>query len=164
MIPTAHKIQTWQEAQKQIAQWQELGGKVVFTNGCFDILHLGHIDYLEKARALGDRMVVGLNSDWSVRKLKGAERPITQEYARARMLASLAFVDLVVIFTEDTPLQLIECLSPNILVKGDDYQVENIVGADYVRSQGGTVKTIALVPGVSTTQLIERIRHVNPTS
>ncbi len=158
MIPTATKIHTWNEAKTQVEKWKELGGKVVFTNGCFDIVHLGHIDYLEKASALGDKLVVGLNTDWSVRKLKGQQRPIVQEYARARMMAAFSFVDMVVLFKEDTPQQLIEYLTPNILVKGNDYKEEDIVGGEYVKSQGGKVMTIDLVPGFSTSRIIERVK------
>lgn len=160
MIPTASKIHTWNEAKAQVTKWKELAGKVVFTNGCFDIVHLGHIDYLEKARALGDKLVVGLNSDWSVRKLKGQQRPVVPEYARARMMSAFAFVDMVVLFTEDTPLQLIEHLTPDILVKGNDYKEDEIVGGTYVKSQGGKVLTIELVPGFSTSGLIEKIKEI----
>ncbi len=158
MIPTSSKIATWLEAKQRVSQWQEYGGKVVFTNGCFDLVHLGHVDYLEKARALGDKLVVGVNSDWSVRRLKGEPRPLMPEYARARMMAAFAFVDTVVLFGEDTPLQLIEYLSPDLLVKGDDYTEDNIVGAAHVKQHGGEVRTIALVPGFSTTRLAERLK------
>ncbi|WP_255517991.1 D-glycero-beta-D-manno-heptose 1-phosphate adenylyltransferase [Fulvivirga sp. M361] len=141
-------------------EWQGAGQKVVFSNGCFDILHLGHIDYLEKARNLGDRLVVGLNTDQSVRKLKGEERPVTDEISRARMLAALEFVDMVVHFSDDTPYSLIKELKPDILVKGDDYLAENIVGADIVISNGGEVKTVSLVPGYSTSGIINKIKNL----
>lgn len=131
---------------------------MVFTNGCFDIVHLGHIDYLEKARALGDRLVLGLNTDASVSRLKGPGRPVVDEYARARLMAALSFVDTVILFDEPTPQALIEALKPDILVKGDDYTVETIVGADFVINKGGEVKTVALVKGYSTTALIEKIK------
>lgn len=131
---------------------------MVFTNGCFDLLHLGHVDYLEKARHLGDVLVVGLNTDDSVRRFKGPDRPIQDQQSRARVLAALEFVDLVVLFNEDTPLDLISSLLPDILVKGNDYLAENIVGADVVIRHGGSVITIALVPGYSTTRIVEKIK------
>ncbi len=132
---------------------------MVFSNGCFDILHLGHIDYLEKARELGDKLIIGLNNDSSVKDLKGEDRPINDETSRARMLAALSFVDAVVLFAEDTPYELIKKLLPDILVKGNDYLAENIVGADIVVANGGEVKTVALVPGYSTSSIIEKIRR-----
>jgi D-glycero-beta-D-manno-heptose 1-phosphate adenylyltransferase len=157
-MATAEKIVSLTTAMNKRAQWKHSGEKVVFTNGCFDILHLGHVDYLEKARQLGTRLIVGLNTDHSIRRLKGKDRPMVVENARARVIAALAFVDLVVFFDEDTPLCLIEQLSPDILVKGDDYTIENIVGAKFVISNGGSVETIPLVKGFSTTQLIEKIK------
>ena len=152
------KIKSWQGLKEQIEIWQKAGQKVVFSNGCFDILHLGHIEYLEKAKALGDKLVVGVNDDESVRELKGSERPINNENARARMLAALEFVDGVTIFSEDTPKELIRYLVPNILVKGSDYNISNIVGADIVMANGGEVKTIDLVEGYSTTKLIQKLK------
>lgn len=146
------------QAIKQASQWRASGQQIVFTNGCFDIVHLGHIDYLEKARALGHRLILGLNTDASVSCIKGPLRPVVNEYARARMMAALEFVDAVTLFGEETPLTLIEALRPDILVKGDDYTIQNIVGADVVLANGGRVETIALVPGYSTTTLIERIK------
>ncbi|WP_343030503.1 D-glycero-beta-D-manno-heptose 1-phosphate adenylyltransferase [Fulvivirga aurantia] len=142
-----------------MSSWQKEGEKVVFTNGCFDILHLGHIDYLEKASQLGQRLVVALNTDNSVAKLKGPERPLNKEYARGRMLAALQFVDAVTYFSEDTPFNLIKSLKPDILVKGSDYLTENIVGADIVIANGGSVETIDLVEGYSTTSLIDKIKN-----
>ena len=139
-------------------QWAEAGEQVVFTNGCFDILHMGHVDYLEKARNLGDRMILRLNTDASVSALKGPERPLNPQMARARLLAALACVNAVVLFGEPTPLELIEALTPDILVKGDDYSVATIVGAEFVIAQGGSVQTVPLVAGYSTTGLIARIR------
>lgn len=141
-----------------MSQWQDSGQKVVFTNGCFDIVHLGHVDYLEKARELGDRLVLGLNTDASVSRIKGPLRPVVDESARARLMAALSFVDAVILFDEPTPLQVIEALKPDILVKGDDYSVETIVGSDFVLGKGGEVKTIPLVKGYSTSALIEKIR------
>ncbi len=155
---TQNKIFLPNELALQIQIWQKQGLKIVFTNGCFDILHLGHIDYLEKARNFGDKMVVGVNTDLSVRKLKGESRPINPEYARTRLLAALAFVDAVVLFGEPTPLELIKTLKPSILVKGNDYVVDQIVGAKEVIENGGEVRTIDLVAGYSTTNLIEKMK------
>ncbi|QHV97386.1 D-glycero-beta-D-manno-heptose 1-phosphate adenylyltransferase [Spirosoma endbachense] len=156
---TESKILSREQAIQQADQWRAAGQKIVFTNGCFDIVHLGHIDYLEKARNLGDRMVLGLNTDDSVSCIKGPLRPVVNEYARARLMAALEFVDAVTLFGEQTPLELIEAIKPDILVKGDDYSVANIVGADFVLGRGGRVETVALVPGYSTTKLIERIKQ-----
>lgn len=142
-----------------LQQWKK-EGQVVFTNGCFDLLHLGHVDYLEKARMLGKKLVVGMNTDASVQRLKGKERPIVSEISRAAVMASLQFVDAVILFDEDTPLELIEYLKPDILVKGDDYKIENIVGADVVVKNGGVVKTIPLVNGYSTTQIVNKIKNL----
>jgi len=158
-MSTALKIVDLQQLQMEMAIVQEHGGKVVFTNGCFDILHLGHIDYLEKARALGDKLVVAVNTDTSVEKLKGPQRPINDQLARTRMLAALSFVDFVILFGEDTPYELIKSIKPDILVKGSDYLAEDIVGADIVIAKGGQVKTIDLVSGFSTTKLIENIKR-----
>ncbi len=154
---TSQKIVSRDEATQRIAKWHAEGQRVVFTNGCFDIVHLGHIDYLEKARALGDKLVLGLNTDASVSCIKGPLRPVVNEQARARLMAALQFVDLVTLFGEPTPLELIETLRPDILVKGDDYTVSTIVGADFVLGNGGRVETIALVPGYSTSALIQKI-------
>ena len=159
MNQTESKILRLEEAIEQVANWQRAGQKVVFTNGCFDIVHLGHIDYLEKARALGDRLVLGLNTDASVSRLKGPHRPVVNEYARGRLMAALSFVDAVILFDEPTPSELIEAIKPDILVKGDDYTVETIAGSDFVLGNGGEVKTIALVKGYSTTALIEKIKQ-----
>lgn len=135
--------------------------KIVFTNGCFDLVHLGHIDYLEKSKALGDILVVGLNSDKSINRIKGEHRPIIDEVSRARLLAALQFVDYVVLFDEDTPIELIKSIKPDILAKGNDYDISNIVGAEIVLSNGGKVETIDLVPGFSTSRLIEIIKEKN---
>ena len=160
MLATEQKIQTTDVAAQQARAWQADGQKVVFTNGCFDIVHLGHIDYLEKARDLGHKLVLGLNTDASVSRLKGPSRPVVNEYARARMMAAFAFVDAVILFDEPTPLRLIQAIRPDILVKGDDYSLENIVGADFVIANGGQVKTIGLVPNYSTTALIDKIKQL----
>ncbi len=134
-------------------------GRVVFTNGVFDLLHAGHVDLLEAARAEGDALVVGVNSDASVRRLgKGPDRPVTGEAARTRVLAGLTAVDCVVLFDEETPLDLIQALAPDVLVKGADYSRDRIVGADWVEARGGRVVQVPLVPGFSTTALVERLR------
>lgn len=140
-----------------VNSWKAEKQQVVFTNGCFDILHLGHIDYLEKAKALGNKLVVGINTDDSVKRLKGASRPINAQIARARMLAALTFTDAIVAFNEDTPEALIRKVAPDILVKGNDYEVENIVGADYVLEMGGKVLTIPLIEGYSSSRIISKI-------
>ena len=159
MSNTAEKILSWEDAAQTARNWQAEGKKIVFTNGCFDIVHLGHIDYLEKSRALGDKLVLGLNTDASVSRLKGPSRPVVNEYARARLMAALSFVDTVILFDEPTPLELIQTICPDILVKGDDYTVQNIVGADFVIERGGAVITVPLVKGYSTTSLIEKIKN-----
>jgi D-glycero-beta-D-manno-heptose 1-phosphate adenylyltransferase len=159
MEKTAGKIKLLEEAKVLVKSWQAKGEKVVFTNGCFDLLHLGHVDYLEKARNLGDRLVIGLNTDDSVSRFKGPERPLQDQTSRARILAALQFVDVVVFFNEDTPLNLISELLPNVLVKGSDYLAENIVGADVVKKAGGKVETIDFVPGYSTTRIVEKIKR-----
>jgi D-beta-D-heptose 7-phosphate kinase/D-beta-D-heptose 1-phosphate adenosyltransferase len=134
-------------------------GTVVFTNGVFDLLHPGHVEILEAARGLGDALVVGVNTDASARRLgKGPGRPVQPEDARARVVAGLAAVDRVILFDEDTPLSLIESLAPDVLVKGGDYTRETIVGADFVESRGGAVYAIPLLPGQSTTAIVERLR------
>lgn len=140
-----------------INHWKSLGLKVVFTNGCFDILHIGHITYLEKAAALGDKIVIGVNSDDSTRILKGQHRPINVEYSRMYLLASLSFVDCVIKFDEETPYHLISTLLPNVLVKGGDYKSEDIVGSDIVLANGGEVKIIEYVEGASTTNIESKI-------
>jgi D-glycero-beta-D-manno-heptose 1-phosphate adenylyltransferase len=157
---TESKILDSNSAQQLAVSWQNEGKKIVFTNGCFDIVHLGHIDYLEKARNLGDKLILGLNTDASVKRLKGETRPVVNEYARSRMMSAFEFIDAVVLFDEPTPLELIQKISPDILVKGDDYTPETIVGADFVIEKGGEVKTIALVKGYSTTALIEKIKRL----
>jgi len=160
MVQTEEKILALNEALEQVQCWQQAGEKIVFTNGVFDIVHLGHVDYLEKARAKGDRLVLGLNTDASVRRLgKDSNRPVVGQYARARMVAAFGFVDAVILFDDDTPQALIEAVKPDILVKGDDYSVQTIVGADFVLQRGGRVETIPLVQGYSTTGLIQKIKE-----
>ncbi|HET8861406.1 D-glycero-beta-D-manno-heptose 1-phosphate adenylyltransferase [Marivirga sp.] len=156
-MPTADKILSLEALIKKRQGWNDQ--KVVFTNGCFDILHLGHVDYLEKAAAKGAKLIVALNTDASVSKLKGPSRPINNEQARARIIAALSFVDAVVFFFEETPLSLIKQLIPDVLVKGSDYEVSNIVGADIVMQNGGKVETIELVKGYSTTNIINKINQ-----
>lgn len=133
--------------------------KIVFTNGCFDIIHAGHVFYLNEAKKLGDILVIGLNSDDSVKRLKGETRPINSQNDRAVVLSALKSVDYVVYFEEDTPLELISLLKPDILVKGGDYQIDNIVGADIVRSNGGSIVTISFVEGKSTTNIINKMKN-----
>ena len=158
MKKIVNKIKSLTQCKSQVEEWRSQGQKIVFTNGCFDILHLGHVDYLEKAAALGDRLVIGLNTDDSVSRFKGPERPIQDQNSRARILSSLHFVDVVILFDEDTPLELISDLIPDVLVKGSDYLAENIVGAEVVKKNGGVVKTVDFVPGYSTSRIIDKIK------
>lgn len=144
------------ELAARVALWKQHGERVVFTNGCFDLLHIGHISVIEQARQLGDRLIVAINSDRSVSDLKGPERPIVGESARARVLAALASVDAVAVFDEPTPLRLILAVRPDVIVKGGDYNPESIVGAREVESWGGQVRIIPTVEGFSTTRLIEK--------
>lgn len=134
-------------------------GKIVFTNGCFDIIHLGHIEYLAAAKKMGDHLIVGLNSDDSVKRLKGNHRPIKNQETRARILAAFECVDYVIIFEEDTPINLIKTIDPDVLVKGGDYQIENIVGYEYVTKNGGKVVTLPFLEGHSTTEIIHKIKR-----
>lgn len=140
-------------------RWELKGEKVVFTNGCFDILHQGHVDYLSKAADLGTKLVVGINSDDSVRRLgKDKNRPIQDENSRAILIAALHFVDLVILFNEDTPLELIQQVKPQVLVKGSDYKIHEIVGNEFVIGSGGEVTTIDFLEGFSTTKIVEKAR------
>ena len=152
-----HKIVSAEKATDIISNWRNKDCKVVFTNGCFDLLHLGHIEYLAKAASLGDFLVIGLNADASVKRLKGSSRPINDEKSRAFVLASLGFVSLIVLFSEDTPYELIKILQPDVLIKGADYQPEQIVGYDIVKARGGEVLTIEFIPGYSTSAIEKRI-------
>jgi rfaE bifunctional protein nucleotidyltransferase chain/domain len=140
-----------------LQHWRGLGDKVVFTNGCFDVLHLGHVTLLNHCATLGDRVVVGLNSDSSVKKLKGDTRPVNNQDSRAIVLASLENVDAVIIFNEDTPLELIKFFKPDVLVKGGDYKENEIVGADVMKSNGGKVVVVPLVPGLSSSNIIKHL-------
>ena len=145
--------------KKTLAHWRFEQSKVVFTNGCFDLLHSGHLQYLAQAKNLGDKLIIGLNSDASTKRLKGAHRPINDEKSRSLMLAALAFVDAVITFEEDTPLQLIKIVQPDILVKGGDYVIENIVGYDIVQQNGGLVTILPFLEGYSTTNIEEKIKR-----
>ena len=154
-LEPADKVMAWDEARA----WREAPpGRVVFTNGVFDLLHPGHVDVIVGARRRGDALVVGLNADASVRRLKGPERPVRSEAERAYVLAAFAAVDAVVVFAEDTPLALVRHLRPDVIVKGGDYREETIVGAAEVRALGGDVVVIPLTPGQSTTSIIEKLR------
>jgi len=152
------KIQTLPSLKAKLTDWRGEGNKVVFTNGVFDLLHIGHITYMAKAAELGDKLIIGLNSDASVKRIKGEDRPVNDQNSRAVLLAALFFVDAIVIFEEDTPQQLITSLLPDILVKGADYAIENIVGGKEVIANGGEVKTIDFVGGYSSTSIIQKIR------
>ena len=147
-----------ENASRLLNMWKFRNEKIVFTNGCFDIIHRGHIEYLAKAASLGTKLIVGLNTDASVRRLKGENRPVNDERGRALALASLLFVDEVILFNTDTPRELIEFIQPDVLVKGGDYRPEDIVGNDIVTARGGQVVTIPLVEGYSTTSIIEHLK------
>lgn len=151
------KIASRPEAVKRVKRWQQTGRRTVFTNGCFDILHQGHVRYLHAARKLGDALVVGINSDESIRRLKGEKRPILPQAERAELIASLECVDLVVVFPEDDPGKLIAALKPKILVKGADWSKDKIIGRDVVIKNGGRVVTVPLVEGRSTSSIIETV-------
>ena len=151
------KIICEKDLSNLILKWREENQKIVFTNGCFDLLHLGHVDYLAKAKDLGDRLIIGVNTDSSVKRLKGKNRPLQDENSRLHILAALHSVDAVVLFDEDTPYELIKKIQPDILVKGADYKIENIVGYDIVTSRGGSVQTIEFIEGYSTTNIEQRI-------
>ncbi len=157
---TSQKVVSRGAAARWVKKLQAQGRRVVFTNGCFDLLHPGHVTYLEQARSLGEALIVGVNTDDSVRRLaKGAGRPVTPEADRARVLAALACVDRVVLFDEDTPLALITSLQPDVLVKGGDYQLSEIVGREVVEARGGQVLALPFIPGYSTTEVLSRIRR-----
>lgn len=159
----SQKIVDRAAAAQRAAQWRAEGREIVFTNGCFDILHYGHIHYLADARALGDKLIVGLNSGDSVRRLKGEKRPINDENTRSHLLAALEMVDLVVIFDEDTPLELILAVKPDLLVKGGDWRPDQIVGAAEAVVWGGKAKSLPFIPGYSTTAIEEKIVRSHAT-
>jgi D-glycero-beta-D-manno-heptose 1-phosphate adenylyltransferase len=152
------KIIDMDQLGPKLAYWNFKNQKIVFTNGCFDILHRGHIEYLAQAASLGDILIIGLNTDNSVKRLKGLTRPVQDQYARALILASLQFVNAVVFFDEETPYELIKKVQPDILIKGSDYKIEDIVGYDIVKKKGGEVKTIDFIPGYSTSSIIEKLK------
>lgn len=148
------------QVQRLCNIWRMKGDRIVFTNGCFDILHRGHVEYLQEAAALGDRLVIGLNTDDSVGRLgKGDGRPYNDQDSRAKVVAALRLVDAVVLFDQDTPLELIQAIGPDVLVKGGDYTEDQIVGAEVVKARGGEVRSLKLVEGYSTTSLVDRIRN-----
>jgi len=151
------KIKKIDGLKKEISRLKKSGKRVVFTNGCFDLLHYGHVMYLEKAKSLGDVLVVGLNSDASVRRIKGSRRPLINQNDRARIIAALESVDFVVIFGSDTPLEAIKALKPDLLVKGSDWKNKGIVGAEFIKNYGGRVLTVKLADGRSTSSLIKTI-------
>ena len=151
------KLKRKEDLSAHLSRWRFKNEKIVFTNGCFDILHLGHIDYLSKASDLGTKLIVGVNSDASVKTLnKGGNRPLQDDYSRARIIAALHFVDVVIIFNETTPLELIQIVKPDVLVKGSDYSIKQIVGHDVVLSAGGEVKTIDFLEGYSTSKVVKK--------
>ncbi len=145
------------DLEKYITIWKKNGDKIIFTNGCFDLLHKGHLDLLRSARKFGDHLIVGLNSDKSIKRIKGENRPYQNQNIRAESLVQTALTSAIIIFEQDTPIDLIKKIKPHILVKGSDYETSNIVGADFVIRHGGKVKTIELTPGYSTTKLIKKI-------
>lgn len=151
------KLMDLSRLSDQLKKWRDQGCKIVFTNGCFDLLHLGHVDYLARAADLGDKLVIGLNTDASVSRLKGPSRPINNEEARAMVLASLGFVSAVTLFDQPTPIELIRAVLPDILVKGADYRAEDIVGYDVVTGHGGKVHTLPFLEGYSTTGIEKKI-------
>ncbi len=151
------KIVDWETIKREVALWRSQGLRIVFTNGCFDLLHVGHVRYLQEAKKLGDKLIIGLNSDYSVRQIKGSSRPINPQDHRGEVLAALECVDRIVIFDEPTPLRLITHLEPDVLVKGADWKEEDIVGREVVLGRRGAVRRIALTNGISTTEIIKKI-------
>ncbi|MET4082043.1 rfaE bifunctional protein nucleotidyltransferase chain/domain [Pedobacter sp. UYP30] len=156
----ALKVFSKESLLDQVKIWKKEGKKIVFTNGCFDLIHPGHVAYLHEAATLGDVLVVGLNNDSSVKKIKGEERPINNEFSRLQLLAAMFFIDAVVLFNEETPFELIELVKPDVLVKGGDYTIENIVGAAETIKRGGEVKVLDFLPGYSSTKIIEKIKKL----
>tara|TARA_B100001173_G_scaffold272675_1_gene251302 strand:+ start:211 stop:711 length:501 start_codon:yes stop_codon:yes gene_type:complete len=161
-LSTLNKIQTkiknLEDASFIVRNWNSSNEKIVFTNGCFDLLHLGHIDYLSKAKDLGTKLIVGVNSSESVQKLKGPSRPIHSSQTRSTILAAFEFIDLVIIFEEETPIELIKTFRPNILVKGGDYTLETVIGAYEVNKYGGHVEIIPFLTGYSTSSIVTKIQ------
>ena len=154
------KIYCLEKLQDDVKKWKKEGEKIVFTNGCFDILHKGHIEVLAKSADLGSKIIVGVNSDKSVKNLKGIDRPVVNENSRSLLLASLNIVDAVIIFNEETPINLIKILKPDILTKGGDYSLDTVVGNNFVNKEGGKTVLIPLVKGSSSTQIIEKIKKL----
>ena len=154
-----NKIYSLDKLKNQVASWKNSGEQVVFTNGCFDIVHRGHIEVLARTADLGGKFIIGLNSDSSIQKLKGEDRPIIDEQARAILLAALSFVDAVVLFSEETPINLISTLIPDVLAKGGDYEIETIVGHEIVQNNGGEVILVPFVDGFSSTTIIDKIKN-----
>lgn len=152
-------IRTRKALLKQLAYWNFKDKKIVFTNGCFDLLHMGHVDYLAKAASLGDILILGLNTDDSVRRIKGDSRPIQDEESRAQILAAMQFIDAIVMFDEDTPYDLIKTIQPDFLVKGSDYNAKDIVGYDVLMNKGGQVVTIDFLEGYSTSRIVDKIKN-----
>lgn len=153
------KIVTRADLAAKLQQWRAEGKKIVFTNGCFDLLHAGHISYLTDAASLGDVLILGLNSDASVQRLKGPDRPVNDDKTRSSVLAGMFFIDAITFFEEDTPLELIKMVQPDVLVKGGDYQIDQIVGAAETIEHGGSVQVLTFIPGYSSTAIIEKIRR-----
>ncbi|GAB7089166.1 D-glycero-beta-D-manno-heptose 1-phosphate adenylyltransferase [Marinifilum fragile] len=148
-----------EDAFNRLQTWRFKDEKIVFSNGCFDIVHRGHLEYLASAASMGNKMIIGLNTDSSTQRLKGPTRPINDEYSRALLLASLGFVDMVILFEEDTPYNLIDFVQPDVLVKGSDYKAEDIVGYDIVKAKGGEIKTLDFIEGFSSTGIIKKIQQ-----
>ena len=148
-----------EDAFNLLQTWRFKEEKIVFSNGCFDIVHRGHLEYLASAASMGNKMIIGLNTDSSTQRLKGPTRPINDEYSRALLLASLGFVDMVILFEEDTPYNLIDFVQPDVLVKGSDYKAEDIVGYDIVKAKGGEIKTLDFIEGFSSTGIIKKIQR-----
>tara|TARA_B100000780_G_scaffold55304_1_gene34759 strand:- start:717 stop:1208 length:492 start_codon:yes stop_codon:yes gene_type:complete len=153
------KIYNLDTLTTQVEQWKKSGNKIVFTNGCFDIIHRGHIEVLASTADLGNKLIIGLNSDQSIQNIKGEGRPIIDEQSRAILLAALSFVDAIILFSQDTPLKLIGALLPNVLAKGGDYEIENIVGHEIVQQNGGKVKLVPFIDGYSSTSIIKKIKN-----
>lgn len=154
-----NKIFTIKKLKKEVDNWKKSGEKIVFTNGCFDIIHRGHIELLAHTADLGDKLIVGLNSDISIQKIKGKSRPIIQQDSRAILLAALDFIDAIILFSEETPINLIKLLEPNILAKGGDYKINTIVGNEIVKKNGGKVILVPFVDGFSSTDIITKIKR-----
>ena len=153
------KICTLNDLKEKVIQWKKDGEKVIFTNGCFDIIHRGHIEVLANTADLGDKLIIGLNTDSSIQKLKGLNRPIIDEESRALLLASLSFVDAIILFAQDNPLNLIKILNPDILAKGGDYSIDTIIGHEIIRKNGGKVVLIPFIDGFSSSKIISKIKE-----